>query len=86
MKRVVWLRHGRTEWNDAGRFQGQTDVPLDDVGREQAKRAADLLVHLRPTAILASDLGRAVATAEPLAALAGLDDPHRRTAARDARR
>jgi len=72
MKRVVWLRHGRTEWNNAGRFQGQTDVPLDAVGREQARRAADLLVHLQPSAIIASDLGRAVETAEPLAVLAGL--------------
>ena len=72
MKRVVWLRHGRTEWNNAGRFQGQTDVPLDEVGQGQAKRAAELLVHLKPAAILSSDLARAVSTAEPLATLVGL--------------
>ncbi|MEO8107595.1 MAG: histidine phosphatase family protein, partial [Actinomycetes bacterium] len=32
-RRVVLWRHGRTEWNDSRRFQGQTDVALDDVGR-----------------------------------------------------
>jgi probable phosphoglycerate mutase len=67
---VVW-RHGRTEWNLAGRFQGQSDVPLDEVGREQARRAARILAALGPAAIVSSDLTRASTTADALARLTG---------------
>jgi len=72
-RRLVLWRHGRTEWNAESRFQGQTDVPLDDVGREQARRAAPMLAELAPALILSSDLARALATAGELAALTGLD-------------
>ena len=68
---VVW-RHGNTDWNADGRVQGQTDTPLNDLGRQQAVDAAELLVRLRPDAIVASDLRRAVDTAAALAALTGL--------------
>ena len=68
---VVW-RHGNTDWNAGGRVQGQTDVPLNDLGRQQAVDAAELLVRLRPGVIVASDLRRAVDTAAALAALTGL--------------
>jgi glucosyl-3-phosphoglycerate phosphatase len=71
-RRVVIWRHGRTPWNLEGRFQGQTDVPIDEVGLAQARRAAALLAGLRPAAIVASDLQRAVRTAETLAELTGL--------------
>ncbi|MBS2963932.1 histidine phosphatase family protein [Actinocrinis puniceicyclus] len=71
-RRVVVWRHGQTEWNVEGRFQGQTDVPLDAVGRDQARRAARLLAALRPHAIVASDLSRAAETARELSALTGL--------------
>jgi probable phosphoglycerate mutase len=53
---IVW-RHGNTDWNAGHRVQGQTDVPLNDLGRQQAVDAADLLVRLQPTALVASDLG-----------------------------
>jgi probable phosphoglycerate mutase len=69
---IIW-RHGRTEWNLAGRVQGQTDVPLDDVGREQARSAAARLASLRPHRILTSDLSRARETAEELGRLAGVE-------------
>ena len=71
-RRVVVWRHGQTEWNVEGRFQGQTDVPLDAVGRDQARRAARLLAALRPHAITASDLSRAADTARALSALTSL--------------
>lgn len=71
-RRVVLWRHGRTEWNVSNRFQGATDVPLDDVGREQARTGAPVLATMQPVRIVSSDLSRAVETAEALAALTGL--------------
>jgi probable phosphoglycerate mutase len=68
----VLLRHGQTTWNATGRFQGHSDIPLDEVGVAQAQRAAGMLAALRPDAITSSDLGRAVSTAQPLARLTGL--------------
>ncbi len=78
-RRVVLWRHGRTEWNDSRRFQGQTDVALDAVGREQAAVAAAQLATLAPQLIVASDLSRAADTAQALADLVQL--PVRRTPA-----
>ncbi|MFI5491676.1 histidine phosphatase family protein [Actinoplanes sp. NPDC051859] len=72
---VVW-RHGNTDWNAAGRVQGQTDVPLNAVGEQQAVDAAELLVRLRPGALVSSDLRRASDTAAALAALTGLSVQH----------
>jgi probable phosphoglycerate mutase len=69
---VLLLRHGQTSWNAESRFQGQTDVELDDVGRAQASRAARLLARLRPDRLVSSDLRRARDTAEALADLTGL--------------
>jgi probable phosphoglycerate mutase len=68
---IVW-RHGNTDWNAGGRVQGQADVPLNKLGHRQAAEAAQLLVRLRPSAIVASDLGRAADTAAALAVLIGL--------------
>lgn len=71
-RRVLVWRHGRTRWNVEHRFQGQADPPLDEVGRLQAAASARLLVACSPTAIISSDLARAVQTARPLAELVGL--------------
>ena len=68
---VLW-RHGQTSYNVERRFQGQSDVPLNDVGRRQARQAARHLAALRPAAIYSSDLSRAYATAAALARLTGL--------------
>jgi glucosyl-3-phosphoglycerate phosphatase len=68
----LW-RHGQTTWNAERRFQGQSDIPLDDVGQAQAERAARLLAALRPDLIVSSDLIRAARTAAPLGRLTGLD-------------
>jgi glucosyl-3-phosphoglycerate phosphatase len=70
--RLVLWRHGQTRWNVEGRFQGQSDIPLDPLGEQQAERAARLLAALQPAAIFSSDLVRATATAAPLARLTGL--------------
>jgi glucosyl-3-phosphoglycerate phosphatase len=64
--RLVLWRHGRTSWNDSGRFQGQADIPLDDVGRRQAAAAAPLLLAMRPSVVVSSDLMRCQATAATL--------------------
>ncbi len=76
MSRLIVWRHGNTDWNAGHRVQGQTDVPLNDLGRQQAVDAADLLVRFRPDAIVASDLRRAADTAAALAALTGLPVIH----------
>ncbi|GAA0376342.1 phosphoglycerate mutase [Acrocarpospora corrugata] len=72
-RRIVCLRHGQTRWNVEHRFQGHTDIPLDEVGVAQAARAASLLAALKPTMIVSSDLQRAFETAQALARLTGLD-------------
>ncbi|MEJ3749657.1 histidine phosphatase family protein [Actinomycetes bacterium KLBMP 9797] len=72
MTRLIVWRHGNTDWNATDRVQGQTDTALNDLGREQAVAAAPMLAELRPDAIVASDLRRAVDTAATLAALTGL--------------
>jgi probable phosphoglycerate mutase len=68
---VLW-RHGQTSWNLEDRFQGHTDVELDETGRDQAERAARLLAALEPHAIVSSDLRRAAQTADSLSRLTGV--------------
>jgi broad specificity phosphatase PhoE len=60
-------RHGRTEWNHLGRFQGHSDVPLDDVGRVQAHTLAQTL-RGKVQAVISSNLLRASETARIVAA------------------
>lgn len=71
--RVIFLaRHGETEWNRVGRWQGKTDIPLSDVGRAQAQ-ALRTRVHDRGVVrVYASDLGRARETADIVAQALGL--------------
>ena len=61
MHRLLITRHGESEWNAIGRWQGQADPPLSDLGRRQAQAAASRLGPL--DAIFASDLQRAHQTA-----------------------
>lgn len=70
--RVLLWRHGQTDWNINNRFQGHSDIPLNDVGIYQAQRAAQLLAGMKPTGIISSDLIRARATAQALADLVRL--------------
>lgn len=70
---VVLLRHGLTDWNDDGRFQGHADIPLNRVGREQAIAAAAELAGIGVTRVLSSDLARASETAGLIADRLGLE-------------
>lgn len=69
MTRILLVRHGLSEWNAAGRWQGWADPPLAPVGEEQARSAAERLVDV--DVVVASDLRRARRTAELLAPAAG---------------
>ncbi|SER81926.1 probable phosphoglycerate mutase [Propionibacterium cyclohexanicum] len=70
--RLVLWRHGQTDWNLASRFQGQTDVPLNFTGINQAREAAPKVAALHPDAIVSSPLQRTTTTADALAELTGL--------------
>lgn len=72
-RRVLLLRHGRTEWNATGRFQGQLDSALDGIGRAQAEAAAVAVGPMQPDAIVSSDLSRTLDTARAVAAETGLE-------------
>jgi probable phosphoglycerate mutase len=67
----VLLRHGRTADNASGRIQGQLDTPLDEVGRSQARAAAQVLAPTAPAVVVTSDLVRARDTAQAVADLVG---------------
>lgn len=69
---VYLIRHGQTDWNRDSICMGQADVPLNDLGHAQARRAAERLQNLPITAIYSSDLARTVETARPLADALGL--------------
>ncbi len=71
--RVILLRHGVTDWNDGGRFQGHADVPLNEAGRDQASAAAVGLGGAGITRVFASDLSRADETARIVAGALGLE-------------
>ncbi len=73
MTRLLLLRHGRTAWNAERRFQGQSDPPLDDVGRVQAYEVAGLIAAVAPDLLVSSDAARAMQTAVRVATATGLE-------------
>lgn len=64
---IFLFRHGETDWNVAERFQGHTDIPLNDKGRSQARGLIPILRAHSIDAILSSDLSRALETAQVIA-------------------
>ena len=72
MVRLLLVRHGETAWNAAGRFQGQSDVPLNPTGQRQAGALARLLAAEGVEALYSSDLRRAWETADSIATSLGL--------------
>ncbi len=62
--RVLLIRHCRTAWNRDNRLMGHTDIPLDDLGRRQARRLPALVRFWNPSAVYCSPLLRATQTAD----------------------
>lgn len=59
----IFIRHGETDWNREGLFQGRSDVPLNETGRKQARAASRRLVSLPISRVMVSPLRRALETA-----------------------
>jgi probable phosphoglycerate mutase len=73
---LLLARHGETDWNAAGRIQGQSDIPLNEAGRVQARALAARLRQEGLAAVGCSDLSRARETAEIVAGELGLAVTH----------
>jgi len=67
LTRLVLVRHGESEWNHSGRYQGQLDTNLSELGRSQAARLAARVENERLDGILSSPLRRAMETASMIA-------------------
>ena len=72
-KLLYLARHGETDWNAVGRWQGHTDVPLNATGEAQARALAEVLRGAGLSMVISSDLARAQETARIVAGL--LDVP-----------
>ena len=75
MTSICLVRHGETEWNRTGRYQGQMDIPLNEHGLQQAAAVATAIAG-EPSwdAIVSSPLSRARKTAEAIAQAIGIDE------------
>lgn len=73
MTDIILCRHGQTDWNVHGRYQGRTDVPLNDLGRMQARDLARTLADRPIHAVYSSTLERAYDTALEIARPRGLE-------------
>src|SRR5947209_8391773 len=71
-KKLYLFRHGETDWNAEGRFQGHLDIPLNEKGRAQARALVEKLKLASIEAIVTSDLSRARDTALVSAQALGL--------------
>jgi len=62
--RIILIRHGETNWNKEGRFQGQIDIPLNEKGKEQASKASKYLEDVEFTKAFSSSMERPYETAK----------------------
>ena len=70
--KIYLLRHGETEWNKLGKFQGLTDVSLNKRGLSQARDSARAALSWEHNALYASSLTRTVQVAEEIRKLTGI--------------
>ena len=73
MTTLILVRHGETDWNRDGIWQGHGDPPLNDLGRRQAAELAERLADVAVDALYSSDLRRAYETAEIIGVAKGLE-------------
>ncbi len=62
--RIILVRHGETNWNKEGRFQGQIDIPLNQNGKDQAQKASEFLKNINFNKVYSSSMNRPYETAE----------------------
>ncbi|WP_457681026.1 alpha-ribazole phosphatase [Thermovibrio sp.] len=67
MPKIILVRHGKTVWNAEGRYQGKMDVPLNEEGKEQARRVGEALKDFPVKAVYSSPLSRCKDTAWEIA-------------------
>lgn len=70
---ILLIRHGQTDWNLTGRWQGLADIPLNETGKQQAEALCRRLHRWPIEKIYTSDLKRCVQTAAPLAKALGIE-------------
>ncbi len=71
--KIYLIRHGQTDWNVQGRFQGREDIPLNENGMEQAKICGEVLQGTQFQAIISSPLKRASKTAQIIGKYVSVD-------------
>jgi broad specificity phosphatase PhoE len=73
MTRLLLARHGLTDWNQQGRYQGHADPPLNHIGRAQAEILASQVLDHSVEVVYSSDLIRALETAQFIASRLGVE-------------
>jgi broad specificity phosphatase PhoE len=70
--KLVLVRHGETDWNKLGKFQGHCDIPLNSRGIVQARETARAVVAWKHSAVHSSPLQRTIQVAEEISLLSGM--------------
>ncbi|MFB6725524.1 histidine phosphatase family protein [Kribbella sp. NPDC056345] len=70
---IVLARHGRTAWHHGNRYTGSSDLPIDEVGRQQAQQLREWAIDFAPDALWCSPMLRARQTIAPTAEALGLE-------------